>query len=113
DLSIDERATLTNMVAELGGFSGIVAPDEKTVDFIRARRGKAFCIEPWMHSDPGAHYADVIKIDCSRLSPIVARPGDPGNGLPLADLKTRVMIDIAYGGSCTGGKQDDFDLYHE
>ncbi|PLC50982.1 3-isopropylmalate dehydratase [Pollutimonas subterranea] len=113
DLSIDERATLTNMVAELGGFSGIVAPDEKTVDFIRARREEEFCIEPWMHSDPGAHYADAITIDCSRLSPIVARPGDPGNGLPLADLKTRVMIDIAYGGSCTGGKQGDFDLYHE
>ncbi len=112
-LSIDERATLTNMVAELGGFCGIAAPDAKTVDFIRARRGVEFRIEPWMHSDEGADYVDVIHLDCSTLSPIVARPGDPGNGLPLAELCAPVKIDIAYGGSCTGGKQDDFDLYHE
>ena len=43
---------------------------------------------------------------------MVAAPGDPGRGLPLADLKTPVRIDIAYGGSCTAGKRDDFDHYH-
>lgn len=112
-LSVDERATLTNMAAELGGFTGIVAPDSKTVDFIRERRGADFDIEPWMRSEDGAHYAHIFSIDCSALSPFVARPGDPGNGLPLAQLEGPVMIDIAYGGSCTGGKRGDFDLYHE
>jgi 3-isopropylmalate/(R)-2-methylmalate dehydratase large subunit len=112
-LSLDERTTLTNMTAELGGFSGIVAPDEETVRFLHERRGIDFVIEPWMHSDPGAHYTDTITIDCSVLSPMVAKPGDPGNGVPLGELDARVKCDIAYGGSCTAGKREDFDHYHE
>ncbi|WP_281718710.1 aconitase family protein [Pandoraea apista] len=112
-MSVDERATLTNMVAELGGFTGIVAPDEKTVAFLKARRGVDFVIEPWMKSDAGAHYCDVIRIDAASLTPMLARPGDPGNGVALSDLTSPVTIDIAYGGSCTAGKRDDFDAYHE
>lgn len=113
EFSIDERATLTNMVAELGGFTGIVAPDNTTVKFIKERRGVDITIEPWMCSDPDAHYADIITVDCSALHPIVARPGDPGNGVPLSMLKERPDIDIAYGGSCTGGKRADFDMYYD
>ena len=112
-LSIDERATLTNMSAELGGFTGIVAPDDKTVQFLRERRGVVFTLEPWMHSDPDAVYHGHIAVDCRSLSPFVARPGDPGNGLPLSQLVERVAVDIAYGGSCTAGKREDFDHYHE
>ncbi len=111
-LSIDERATLTNMTAELGGFTGIVAPDAETVRFLRERRGVDFTIEDWMQSDPLARYCAVITLDCATLSPFVARPGDPGRGLPLADLDAAVSIDIAYGGSCTAGKREDFDHYH-
>jgi 3-isopropylmalate/(R)-2-methylmalate dehydratase large subunit len=111
-LTTDERATLTNMTAELGGFTGIVAPDEETVRFLRERRGIEFKLEPWMRSDEGARYADVIRIDCDTLTPIVAAPGDPGNGIALGDLKERVKVDIAYGGSCTAGKREDFDHYH-
>lgn len=111
-LSTDERATLTNMTAELGGLTGIVEPDAETVRFLRERRGVEFVPEPWMRSDPGAQYAEVIRVDCSSLSPMVARPGDPGNALPLEQLRERVRVDIAYGGSCTAGKRDDFDQYH-
>jgi 3-isopropylmalate/(R)-2-methylmalate dehydratase large subunit len=111
-LSIDERATLTNMAAELGGFTGVVAPDEETVRFLRDRRGVEFTIEPWMRSDEGARYADVIRIDCATIPPMVASPGDPGNGIPLASVKERAKLDIAYGGSCTAGKREDFDQYH-
>ncbi|WP_175838519.1 aconitase family protein [Burkholderia anthina] len=112
-LTTDERATLTNMTAELGGFTGIVAPDAETVRFLKARRGIDFVIEPWMHSDAGAPYADVIEIDCARITPMLAAPGDPGNGVALGDLAERPRIDIAYGGSCTAGKREDFDHYHE
>jgi 3-isopropylmalate/(R)-2-methylmalate dehydratase large subunit len=113
-LSIDERATLTNMTAELGGFTGIVSPDAKTVAFLQERRGIAFALEDWMCSDANAAYDRVIDIDCSTLSPFVARPGDPGNGLPLASLPAteRPAVDIAYAGSCTAGKREDFDHYH-
>lgn len=111
-LSIDERATLTNMCAELGGFTGIVAPDAQTVAFLAERRGIAFEIEPWMHSDAGAIYEQEIRVDCSGLEALVAAPGDPGNGMRLADLPGRIDINIAYGGSCTAGKREDFDQYH-
>jgi len=111
-LSTDERATLTNMTAELGGFTGIVEPDAETVRFIKERRGVDLVLEPWMRSDPGAAYASVIRVDWGTLTPMVARPGDPGNGVALCDLPVRVKVDIAYGGSCTAGKREDFDHYH-
>jgi len=112
-MSLDERATLTNMVVEMGGFTGIVEPDEEVVRFLRERRGIEFKLEDWMRSDPGARYQRTIAVDCDALSPLVARPGDPGNGVPVADLAEPVPIDIAYGGSCTAAKRDDFDFYHE
>ena len=111
-LSTDERATLTNMCAELGGLTGIVAPDWETVRFLKERRGVDFLMEDWMHSDPDAHFEHQIDIELSSLSPMVAKPGDPGQGLVLADMQERVRIDIAYGGSCTAGKREDFDHYH-
>ncbi len=111
-LRTDERATLTNMCAELGGLTGIVAPDAETLRFLRERRGVDAVIEDWMHSDDGAHYAHHMPVNLSNLSPMVARPGDPGQGLALVDLPERVHIDIAYGGSCTAGKREDFDHYH-
>ncbi len=112
-LSTDERATLTNMTAELGGLTGIVAPDAETQRFLRERRGVEFAVEPWMHSDAGAVWADTLTLDCSALSPMVAAPGDPGNGVALSDLREPVKVGIAYGGSCTAGKREDFDHYHE
>jgi 3-isopropylmalate/(R)-2-methylmalate dehydratase large subunit len=111
-LSIDERATLTNMTAELGGLTGIVAPDVQTQAFLRERRGVDFVIEPWMCSDIDAHFDSIIAIDCAALTPMVASPGDPGNGLALSHLTEAVKVDIAYGGSCTAGKREDFDHYH-
>ncbi|HYF19136.1 MAG TPA: aconitase family protein [Ramlibacter sp.] len=112
-LSIDERATLTNMTAELGGLTGICEPDAETVRFLRERRGVQFELEPWMKSDADAACAEVIRVDCSVLAPMVAAPGDPGNGIALDALQQRVRVDIAYGGSCTAGKREDFDCYHE
>jgi 3-isopropylmalate/(R)-2-methylmalate dehydratase large subunit len=111
-LATDERATLTNMTAELGGLTGIVEPDAETVRFLRERRGLHFTLEAWMRSDPDAPYADTIRVDAGALSPMVARPGDPGLGVPLASLEERPRIDIAYAGSCTAGKREDFEQYH-
>ncbi|MGC7556576.1 aconitase family protein, partial [Pandoraea pneumonica] len=85
-LSTDERATLTNMVAEIGGLTGLVVPDAETVRYLRERRGIDFTLDAWMESDPQASYAHVIEIDCATLGAMVASPGDPGNGIALADL---------------------------
>lgn len=112
-LSVDDRATLTNMVAEIGGFTGIVAPDEETQRFLRERRGIDFVLEPWMCSDADAEVAHVMEIDCSRIGPMLAQPGDPGRGIAVAELRQAVHVDIAYGGSCTGGKREDLHRVHE
>ncbi|MCW5610521.1 MAG: hypothetical protein KIS83_07540 [Rubrivivax sp.] len=114
-LGTDERATLTNMTAEFGGFTGLVEPDEETRRFLRERRGIDFPLEPWMRSDPGAAYAATIHVDASALPVMVARPGDPGRGVALSELgplEERPRVDIAYGGSCTAGKREDFVQYH-
>ncbi|MFN8012257.1 MAG: aconitase family protein [Holophagaceae bacterium] len=112
-LDTDERATLTNMAAEIGGFTGLVAPDEETVRFVKARRGVDVAIEAWMRSDEDADFAHTIRVDCAALGPMLARPGDPGNGVALADLEGEVRIDIAYLGSCTGGKREDLRRAYE
>jgi 3-isopropylmalate/(R)-2-methylmalate dehydratase large subunit len=107
DLDTDERTTLTNMAAEIGGFTGLIAPDEETVCFVKERRGVTLNLEPWMRGDEGAEYAHTLEVDCAALGPMLARPGDPGNGVALADLGEAVPIHIAYLGSCTGGKRED------
>ena len=115
DLSVDERATMTNMAAEIGGFTGIVAPDRKAVDFLVERRnmdrGKAEAMIQGLYSDPGAQYAHVIELDAAEITPMVATPGDPGNGKYIRDLNTPVPVEIAYGGTCTAGKNEDMDMY--
>jgi 3-isopropylmalate/(R)-2-methylmalate dehydratase large subunit len=112
-LPTDERATLTNMVAEIGGFSGIIVPDTETQRFLRERRGMDFEIEPWMSSDDDADVAQTIEVDCSQLEPMLARPGDPGKGVSVSELGDPVRVDIAYGGSCTGGKREDLRRCYE
>ena len=114
-LSVDERATMTNMTAEVGGFTGYVAPDSRTVDYLMDYRGmsqvEAERVCQDLASDPGAEYCEVIEIDAATLRPMVALPGDPGNGLTVAELGDRVKVDIAYAGSCTAGKKEDMDMY--
>jgi 3-isopropylmalate/(R)-2-methylmalate dehydratase large subunit len=114
-LSVDERATMTNMAAEIGGFTGIVAPDKKAVDFLVERRGMdratAESMIDGLYSDPGAQYAHVIELDAAEITPMVATPGDPGNGKYVRELNTPVPVEIAYGGTCTAGKNEDMDMY--
>jgi 3-isopropylmalate/(R)-2-methylmalate dehydratase large subunit len=62
-------------------------------------------------SDPDAEYAHVIELDAAEITPMVATPGDPGNGKYVRDLNTPVPIEIAYGGTCTAGKNEDMDMY--
>ena len=114
-LSVDERATMTNMAAEIGGFTGIVAPDEKVIEFLMERRGirraDAGKMIAGLQSDAGAEYSQVIELNAAEITPMVATPGDPGNGKYIRDLRTPVPVEIAYGGTCTAGKNEDMDMY--
>ena len=114
-LPLDERATLANMAVEAGGFTGILEADETVVAYLVAQRG----LDPdavrrrIVRADPGAAYHANFHVDLAAIPTMVATPGDPRNGIPLADLAKDgpIRIDIAYGGSCTGGKKADMDMY--
>ncbi|MBW2524382.1 MAG: 3-isopropylmalate dehydratase [Deltaproteobacteria bacterium] len=116
-LSLDERATLTNMTVEAGGFTGIIEADDTVVDYLVEQRGldAEQVRRRIVRADSDAEYARVIPIDLSAVEPMVALPGDPRAGVPLSELAAsaggEVPIDIAYGGSCTGGKKADMDMY--
>ncbi len=114
-LSVDERATMTNMTAEVGGFTGYVAPDQKTVEYLTTYRGmprdRAESLCRGLGSDPDAEYCETIEIDAARIRPMIALPGDPGNGRAVDDTEAQIRVDIAYAGSCTAGKKEDMDMY--
>jgi len=122
-LSMDERATLTNMATECSARTAIVEADEETFRWlaewrpgadVERLRGRA--VAP----DPDAEYAGgSYVIDLSSIRPMVAHPGDPDRGIPsdptngaFVDELGEVEIEIAYGGSCTAGKIDDLVFYH-
>src|SRR6266536_1644580 len=113
--AMDERATLTNMSVEAGGTTGIIEPDESTVEYVVRMRDLAPEVARmgFFSSDPDAEYAAVFEIDLDKIRPMVALPGDPRNGIPIDELGKEVRINAAYGGSCTGGKMADMDMYAE
>jgi 3-isopropylmalate/(R)-2-methylmalate dehydratase large subunit len=115
-LNMDERATLTNMAVEAGATTGIVEPDEVTLRYLREMRGwrGEDVRQQMVLADKDAVYAAEFVIDISSIRPVVATPGDPRNGLFVDELVERtgeIKVDIAYGGSCTGGKMTDMDMY--
>lgn len=117
-LPLDERATLTNMAVEAGGFTGIIEADEVVVEHIHELRGtdKEHLRAQIVTADAGASYCKTFDIDLAQVAPTVATPGDPRNGVALAEFSKqhgKVHCDIAYGGSCTGGKKADMDMYAE
>jgi aconitate hydratase len=103
-LSVPERATITNMGAELGATSSIFPSDECTRAFLRAQgRG-----EVWREiaADADAAYDDVIEIELSALEPLVAQPYSPDKVAPAAQLAGTKVSQVAIG-SCTNSSHRD------
>ncbi|HRK73531.1 MAG TPA: aconitase family protein, partial [Rhodothermales bacterium] len=99
-LSIEERMTLTNMAIEAGGKNGIIAPDEKTFEYVRARTDYPFIP---LYSDPSARYHSEYRFDVTKLEPMVAKPHRPDNKAFVSEV-AGTKLDQCYIGSCTGGK---------
>lgn len=123
-LSMDERATLTNMATECSARTAIVIADDEAFRWLAEWRPEADIAalrRRAVASDPGARYdGGVHTLDLSAMRPMVAHPGDPDHGIPSdptngawVDEIGQVRIDIAYGGSCTAGKIDDLIFYHQ
>jgi len=103
-LSVPERATITNMGAELGVTSSIFPSDEITYSFLKAQGRE----EEWLElkADPGAEYEKIIDIDLSTIEPRFATPHSPGNISLVEELKGKKVDQVAVG-SCTNSSYKD------
>ena len=122
-LSVDERATLCNMATECSGRTGICEADELLYDWMEKAQNldREIMASKSVNPDEGAVYhGGVHDIDLNQIVPMVAHPGNPDEGIPsdptngalISDIG-QIKIDIAYGGSCTAGKEDDVAYYAE
>ena len=100
-LSMQERMTLCNMTAELGGQTGLVASDEVTRQYLKRD------IEIW-DSDPTAPVLAHHRFNATELAPQVAAPHSPANTRPVTEFREK--LDLAYIGACTGAKLDDLRM---
>jgi 3-isopropylmalate/(R)-2-methylmalate dehydratase large subunit len=105
-LSMSDRMTMANMAIEAGAKSGIMAPDEVTLDYVKGRSKRSF--HPY-RSDPDAAYHQERVYDVSEIEPQVAFPHLPENTRPVSEVGT-IPIDQAVIGSCTNGRIEDLRL---
>ena len=97
-LSVPERATITNMGAEMGVTTSIFPSDEETRKFLKAQGREADWVE--LKADDDAEYDKVIEFDLSELEPLAAAPHSPGNIVRVSDMKD-MKVDQVMLGSCT------------
>jgi len=105
-ISISGRMTLCNMTVEMGAKTGIINPDEVTLEYVKAVSKKPF---KTLTSDPDASYERTIKVDLEKLEPHVACPHSVDNVKPVKDVEG-IRIDQAFLGSCTNGRLEDLEL---
>ncbi|HIQ31806.1 MAG TPA: 3-isopropylmalate dehydratase large subunit [Aquifex aeolicus] len=106
ELSMEQRLTMTNMAIEAGGKSGIIAPDEKTIAYVKERAQKDWKV---YSSDPDAEYHSVYEWDAGKIEPLVAWPYLPSNVHTVGE-STHISIDQAFIGSCTNGRLEDLRI---
>ncbi len=107
NLSVYERATISNMGAELGATSSVFPSDEQTKRFLEAQgRGEKF---KWLAADEDAVYADKIVINLDELEPLVALPHSPDNVKPVSEVRG-IKVDQVCIGSCTNSSYSDMML---
>jgi 3-isopropylmalate/(R)-2-methylmalate dehydratase large subunit len=104
DMTIDGRMVLSNMAVEMGAKAGLIEPDKKTVDYVKARTDKQFTP---VKSDPDSTYEKIVNMDISELEPQVAVPHSVDNVKPVSEIED-VKVDQAFIGSCTNGRLEDF-----
>jgi len=98
DLSVTERATITNMGAELGATTSVFPSDENTLKFLIAQGREHQWIE--LEADEDAVYSEIIELDLSEIEPMIAQPHSPDNVVAVKDIKG-IKVDQVCIGSCT------------
>ncbi|MDI6689932.1 MAG: 3-isopropylmalate dehydratase large subunit [Actinomycetota bacterium] len=106
NLSMDSRFTMANMAIEAGAKSGIIEPDQITLDYVNPRARRPFTV---YKSDEDANYERTFEFDVSRIEPQVAFPHLPSNVKPISEVGD-VPIDQVVIGSCTNGRLEDLRI---
>lgn len=105
NLSIEGRFTMANMAIEAGGKNGIIAPDDKTMAYVKNRCEREYRL---FKSDDNANYSDVMEFDCSKIEPTIAFPHLPENTKGISEAsQLNIPIDQVFIGSCTNGRYED------
>jgi len=102
-LDLSQRATLPNMMAEMGAKNSFIPPDEKVIAFLDGRAKRPFEL---VYPDPGAHYAQSYSYDAAAIEPMIARPHTVDNVLPLSEV-VGTRVQQAFLGTCTNGRLED------
>jgi 3-isopropylmalate dehydratase large subunit len=103
--SISERFTFCNMAIEMGGKAGLCAADDKTVEWLKGRT----TVEYPMLKARNPHYDEIVEIDASHLTPLIACPPDVNNVVPV-DQVSDIKVDQVFLGTCTNGRLDDLAI---
>ncbi|MDI6643880.1 MAG: homoaconitase large subunit [Methanobacteriaceae archaeon] len=103
DMSVSDRMALCNMAIEMGGKTGLVEPDKKTIDYIQKRSTKPYEI---MKTDPDSNSLEKVDIDVNNLEPQIACPHNVDNVKSVAEVEG-IEIDQVFLGSCTNGRLSD------
>ncbi|MBO5334482.1 MAG: aconitate hydratase [Clostridia bacterium] len=103
-LSVPQRATITNMGAELGATTSIFPSDEVTKAFLKAENREGDWVE--LFSDADAKYDEEYELDLSTLVPLAACPHSPDNVKPIAELAGKKISQVCIG-SCTNSSMLD------
>jgi 3-isopropylmalate/(R)-2-methylmalate dehydratase large subunit len=112
--SFEEQAVLSNMAVECNALTAIMEPSEPMIQYLVEKRGLARNkIETMLvFADAGSTVDRLIEFDLEGVQTLVAKPGHPGNGVPLDEVRGK-HVDIAYAGSCTAGDITSIAMYAE
>jgi 3-isopropylmalate/(R)-2-methylmalate dehydratase large subunit len=102
-LSIDERLAVSNLAVEAGSETGIFPADDQTAAYLDGRTDKVW--QP-VHSDPDASYSRRITVDFDRLGPLVAKPHNPENVVPVSEIVGTPIHQVVVG-NCSNGTMTD------
>jgi aconitate hydratase len=104
DLSIPERGTIANMIAELGATSAVFPADDETRDWLRLQQREDDFAD--MRPDEGCEYDDRVEIDLAELGPLVAKPQNPDNVVPVEEAAGTELAQVCIGSSVNSGYWD-------
>src|SRR5829696_1147908 len=103
-LSVPERGTIANMIAELGATSAVFPADERTREWLEAERRVEDFAE--LAPEPGSSYDERIEIDLGELGPLVAKPHNPDNVVPVEELEGTEVAQVCIGSSVNSSYAD-------